>query len=207
MSRIGKAPVVLPAGVTCTVDGNVVTVTQSGITFTAENKFIAPVTEDGLPVQKRVTGDKPKQPTVFTFVLTADSVRCPMPEGSTGTVKEITITGAGSADFGTFTFTEPGTYVYTVNEKRGTVQGYVYDEEVYTVTFTVTEENGELKVTKTVTDSKGDPAAVIEFTNPYKTPGERIPQTGMLWWPVPVLFCAGLVFIMIGAIRRRRYGE
>lgn len=32
----------------------------------------------------------------------------------------------------------------------------------------------------------------------------HLPQTGLLWWPVPVLLCAGLVLTGIGAARRRR---
>lgn len=36
------------------------------------------------------------------------------------------------------------------------------------------------------------------------TPDEPIlPQTGQLWWPVPVLSCGGLLFIAIGMLRRR----
>lgn len=30
-----------------------------------------------------------------------------------------------------------------------------------------------------------------------------LPQTGQLWWPVPVLLAAGLLFVVIGLIRRR----
>lgn len=32
----------------------------------------------------------------------------------------------------------------------------------------------------------------------------HLPQTGLLWWPVPVLLCAGLCLTEIGAVRRRR---
>ena len=32
---------------------------------------------------------------------------------------------------------------------------------------------------------------------------DSLPQTGQLWWPVPVLFAAGLLLIVIGLIRRR----
>lgn len=35
-------------------------------------------------------------------------------------------------------------------------------------------------------------------------PDPKLPQTGILWWPVPLLLCAGLVFLMIGVLRRRR---
>jgi hypothetical protein len=33
--------------------------------------------------------------------------------------------------------------------------------------------------------------------------GSFIPQTGQLWWPVPVMVAFGLAFIVIGLIRRR----
>lgn len=31
----------------------------------------------------------------------------------------------------------------------------------------------------------------------------KLPQTGQLWWPVPILVCLGLVCMLIGAMRRR----
>ncbi len=31
----------------------------------------------------------------------------------------------------------------------------------------------------------------------------NLPQTGQLWWPVPVLLCAGLFLVVVGLIRRR----
>ena len=32
----------------------------------------------------------------------------------------------------------------------------------------------------------------------------KLPQTGQLWWPVPVLTCVGLICVGCGLIRRRR---
>lgn len=187
-----------------TVDGYAVTITSSGITFTVTNKYVAPITVVDPPVQKRITGDKPQSASTFTFVLSAKEASFPMPAGSTGTNKEITITGAGSSEFGKITFEKAGTYVYTVSEKNGGVDGYTYDTTVYTVTYVVTEKDGELSVSQTIKDNKGNTVSAIEFTNQYKTPGNKLPQTGILWWPVPALLCTGLVFIMIGVIRRRR---
>lgn len=37
-----------------------------------------------------------------------------------------------------------------------------------------------------------------------KSPGGRLPQTGQLWWPVPFLAIAGIVFFVTGWIRRNR---
>lgn len=36
---------------------------------------------------------------------------------------------------------------------------------------------------------------------------QLLPQTGQLWWPVPVLICLGLVCMMIGAVCRRNAYE
>lgn len=32
---------------------------------------------------------------------------------------------------------------------------------------------------------------------------ETLPQTGQLWWPVPILLCAGLVLVLLGCLRGR----
>ena len=37
--------------------------------------------------------------------------------------------------------------------------------------------------------------------------GGKLPQTGQLWWPVPVLTCGGLGCIVVGLLRRRRDGD
>ena len=34
-------------------------------------------------------------------------------------------------------------------------------------------------------------------------PPPNLPQTGQLWWPVPVMFLLGIVFVAIGILRRR----
>lgn len=38
---------------------------------------------------------------------------------------------------------------------------------------------------------------------PTQPDNPTLPQTGQLWWPVPVLIAAGLLFIVIGLLRRR----
>lgn len=179
-----------------------VTIVRNGITFVITNKYVVPITEGNPPVQKRIIGDTPKNESTFTFVLTAKESSFPMPAGSSGTVKEISITGAGSIGFGDITFTKPGTYVYNISEKNTGVDGYTYDTTVYTVTYTVTQEDGVLKVQRTISDSKANSVTAVEFTNSYKIPGNKLPQTGILWWPVPVLLLIGCVFLIVGVYCR-----
>ncbi len=33
---------------------------------------------------------------------------------------------------------------------------------------------------------------------------QKLPQTGVLWWPVPVLACGGLTFLIMGMVSRRK---
>lgn len=40
-------------------------------------------------------------------------------------------------------------------------------------------------------------------TKPLPPGKPTLPQTGQLWWPVPLLVCAGLVLVVTGLIRRR----
>lgn len=48
---------------------------------------------------------------------------------------------------------------------------------------------------------------IITVTNSCNRPdhprGGKLPQTGQLWWPVPVLLLAGLVLVIVGLLRRK----
>ena len=188
------------------IDGYAVSIEKNGITSVITNRFVAPVNGVDPPVQKRIVGDAPAEDSEFAFVLKAGDDGFPMPENSDGGVKEMTIKGAGSREFGDITFTEPGVYTYMIYEKDLGLKGYSYDRKIYTITYNVTREDDELKIDRTITVD-GKDADTVEFTNTYKAAGTVLPQTGLLWWPVPVLFTGGAVLIVFGVIRRRRRAQ
>lgn len=72
---------------------------------------------------------------------------------------------------------------WTVVEES--VEGYSVKVEQEGITFLVTNTNPGIK--------------------PPVDPGGDLPKTGQLWWPVPMLICAGLLFLIVGVARRRRY--
>lgn len=73
----------------------------------------------------------------------------------------------------------------------------VVEKEVKGYTVTVTRESVTFIVTNTCTEHTPDA--------PTATPGNpTLPQTGQLWWPVPLLLAGGLLLIVIGLLRRRR---
>lgn len=107
--------------------------------------------------------------------------------------------------------------LWTVVEKAP--DGYTVETAQEGITFVVTntwEEPDEPQPTEPTNPTEPtkptEPAKPTEPTAPAgstppssSTPDQpKIPQTGQLWWPVPVLACAGFFFIAAGLIRRRR---
>lgn len=123
------------------------------------------------PVMKAITGDTPAGAAQFQFVLAADDADYPMPAGSTGGIRIVTITGSGNAEFDNISYTKPGTYTYTCYELNGGISGYTYDTTVYTLTVEVTAENDRLSASSTYGVRGGGAAGGFQFTNTYKTSG------------------------------------
>ena len=186
--------------------------------FTITNAF-TPCWGDP-PVKKVVTGDKPAPTETFTFTLKAEKYegdakidKLPMPEAAKG-AQEMTvdIKGEGETEFGKFALVQEGVYTYTITEKKGSIEGYTYDDTVYTVVYTVkaNKDTNALECVKTVngTEIKGtekENVAEFTFTNEFKKPAD-VPDTGdhndmFLWGGVMVVSLLGVVFL---AIKRRK---
>lgn len=90
-------------------------------------------------------------------------------------------------------------YTWTVAEKA--LEDYNVTVTREGVTFVVTNTySGDGSGHSSSTDSapSSGPGTTAEF---------RLPQTGLLWWPVPVLLTGGLLLIVLGLLRRRRDGN
>lgn len=127
------------------------------------------------PVTKAIEGDVPKgkMPT-FEFTIAPDNAANPMPKDKDGNdVSTVTLTGAGSTEFGEITFNAPGTYTYTVKETQNAGAGWKYDDSEYKLTYEVTD-NGEGVLTAAgPVIKKGDEAVESDtFTNTYKSSGK-----------------------------------
>lgn len=53
----------------------------------------------------------------------------------------------------------------------------------------------------------GSPATPPGPNPPTPPTDPRLPKTGLLWWPVPALAAMGLLFLVIGVVRRRSYRD
>jgi len=118
------------------------------------------------PVKKTVSGN-PLRDGIFEFALTAEEKSHPMPEGSEDGKKLMSIQGEGEKDFGVWPYTSIGTYNYTISEVNVGEAGYTYDKTVYTITDVVTDEGGQLVVTRTVTNSDNKQVDTCSFLNQY----------------------------------------
>lgn len=106
----------------------------------------------------------------------------------------------------TVTLNAANNWRYTWEDLDDRYQWTIVEKELEDYTVTVTREGVTFVVTNTYTENTPDEPTPTDPTPPTQpgNPGKpTLPQTGQLWWPVPVLMAAGLLFVVIGLIRRR----
>lgn len=119
---------------------------------------------DGMEFSKQLTGIAWPADRQFTFTLTGAN-GAPMPEGTKDGVVTQSVGKPDEGDtakfnFGAITYTETGTYTYTVKELNGVMPGVAFDDHEAKVTVKVEDDKqGHLVATATV-----DKAA---FVNKY----------------------------------------
>ena len=129
------------------------------------------------PVIKTVSGN-PSSAGVFAFSLAAENPSQPMPAGSINGVKTIQIFGSGQGEFGTWSYDNPGVYRYTVREENTGLEGYTYDTTVYTLTDTITVDNGQLVLNRVITNDQNRQVTNYPFINTYYVKPVEGPKTG-----------------------------
>ncbi|OLU40369.1 Spy0128 family protein [Ileibacterium valens] len=125
--------------------------------------------KNGLNIQKTFTGrpnDEWLEGDSFDFELSPanEKTQQAVDEG-TVVLPETTITATAmdkSPAFGDLSFTRPGTYVFNVKEKAGSLEGVTYDQTSYEVTIKVTDNNDG-----TLSAALAAPVE-LKFANTYK---------------------------------------
>lgn len=101
----------------------------------------------------------------------------------------------------TETLTEANNWTCTWEELDAAASWRVTERTPEGYTVTISREGITYVVTNTYKDKTPD-----QPTSPDREP--LLPQTGLLWWPVYMLTASGLLFIVIGLIRRKSsYGK
>ena len=158
----------------------------SKITFT--NTLTPTPASAKLYVGKILAGRDWMNGDTFTFTLTPKDDNTPMPEGKDTNKLTITNASGGNANderlgsFDKITFTQPGTYVYTISEDvvdSAKLPGFKTQPGDITATVTVTREGNELTSTVSYRDADGkvNEAGYGYFTNTYSTDSYKIKDT------------------------------
>ncbi|MDL2211341.1 hypothetical protein LJB88_00480 [Erysipelotrichaceae bacterium OttesenSCG-928-M19] len=128
------------------------------------------------PIEKKVTGNNAPDST-FTFTMVG-SENAPMPEGSNGNTKTVQAK-AGGIEFGEITYTELGTYTYTLSEVAGNNKEFVYDTSKYTIIVDITFDGRALQKNITI-ENNGAKTNLdkIVFVNKYEPLISTVPNTG-----------------------------
>ncbi len=124
----------------------------SATTTTFKNSYKPLETSVQLRVQKRLEGRGTP--------LAADEFKFQLKDEATGETVTATNDAGGNVIFGTWTYTEAGTYTYEVCELEGEGPGITYDTETHKITVEVRDVDGQLQATVS-------PETLI-ITNTYK---------------------------------------
>lgn len=150
---------------------------------TAENAIRIDMNATDAPVIEKVIEGADAPQALFEFVLRGKD-GAPMPGDLPVKTRRVYLEGEGSVKLGTFSFGEPGVYLYTLTETEWISEGWTFDKSVYTLKFTVTPgESGGLTVKRELFKD-GEPAARLVFRNKYSPPvGEdEVEITGRKIW-------------------------
>lgn len=107
--------------------------------------------------------------------------------------------------YDTVTLNADNNWRYTWSGLEDKYRWVVVEKELKDYTVKVTQEGVTFVVTNTYSkENPGkNPPTSTSSTNTEKPGNSKLPQTGQLWWPVPVLITSGLFLIIIGLLRRR----
>lgn len=96
--------------------------------------------------------------------------------------------------YDTVTLNQENDWRYTWTGLDESCAWQVTEKEMTGYSVTIRREDSTFVVTNT--RSGGSP----------ENPGQdtKLPQTGVLWWPVPLLICGGLLFLIIGVLGQRK---
>lgn len=116
------------------------------------------------------------------------------------------------AVYDTVTLSADNNWRYAWNDLPEYENGHLIDwsvveKETKGYTVTVTQEGITFVVTNTADTDIPDHPTPVNPGEPTKPDNPKLPQTGMLWWPVPILLVCGMVFLIVGKMMKKKCDE
>lgn len=130
------------------VDSNVESGTSEAfakptVSYTVEPQDVVLDGDTYLNITKKFMGSSWPSNEKFQFEIKAadnSAANTPLPEETRITIAAPSNGSENSGAFGDVTYTEPGTYIYTITEVEGNHDNIIYDDHVLTITVTVDED-------------------------------------------------------------------
>ena len=133
-----------------------------------------------------------------SFTLTADDPQAPMPEGSAGGKKTITIRDEGSFSFGSIYYDRPEIWWYTITRETTKKKGVTKDDTTYRVkVIALNDGHGYVLAYR---DDSDDKAEIIYTDRVAPATGD----TNTLVYPAAVFAAAAAALLLTAIMRRRR---
>ncbi len=139
-----------------------------------ENKYEP--TEAEIFVQKELKGREWKDGDEFSFTLApVDGAPMPLDEdGNEMKTVVVTVKDGKVYGFGEITYTEAGTYKYTIVETKGSLDGVAYDTSEHSVTVTVSKDDDNALSAEVTYSSPNEDKTAELVTNEYAPASGRI---------------------------------
>lgn len=148
----------------------------------SETVMAAEVKGASINVNISLSGTLPAEDENFTVQLIADDGNAPMPNGSADNIYSMSITGENEKAFPAVTYTELGTYHYTIKQEPGLNNDCRYDNSVYSLTVNVVnseKEQDSFEISYALHKDGGkEKLDEVIFENEYKTVIRGVPKTG-----------------------------
>ena len=97
-----------------------------------------------------------------------------------------------------FTGLKPGLYLIVQTKLS---EG---DRKVNSFLISIPDEEGNFQITGAPKPGVFTPEKETETEQPPKKPSGKLPQTGQLWWPVPVMAIAGAALLAAGIVSKKK---
>jgi LPXTG-motif cell wall-anchored protein len=112
------------------------------------------------------------------------------------------------AKYSTVKLNKADNWRYTWTGLSSTAKWQLIEESVPTgYTMTAVQEGSTFIVTNTGTGTPTTETKTPETpTTTTTTTNQKLPQTGQIWWPIPLLAFCGIIAILLGVKIRRKHG-
>ena len=90
------------------------------------------------------------------------------------------------------------------NEDGSEAAWSVVEKEIEDYTVLITQEGVTFTVTNTYASDESEDDTATRKSKTNTSSKQKLPQTGVLWWPVPVLACGGILFLIVGKLSRKK---